>query len=487
MTGYTALTKAKDGTMVPLCNGSFLHSQYNPMREAEQFAAQFDDASFFVVLGIGGGYHIAALLRRFPTATVIAVEATEDDLQFISAVPCVQHLLQDSRVHVTTAERCAPLLKMCFRPAEHERFQFCVLRAWERCMGEKAQQAAQAVQEALAEISADFSVQSHFGKLWQRNILENLALVAHASSYVPAPSLSTEKTAAIIAAGPSLDDSIEILSSHRDHYCVIATDTAYPALLRRGIVADAAVSVDAQLVSYEHFFSIRPQTLFVLDLCANPALVRAVARSGAPFTCVETGHPLAQLAACYDGAHHFPHLATGSGTVTIAAAALAAHAGFSTLALFGADFAYSRGKPYTKGCYLDPRFLSRGTRIASTEQRFCALMYRTELTATGNGSTTTLLQSYRRTLRQFLCEADFKQDGNVYRRPQQQKARESVASFDYAAFRRVLATADDETLRTLLLPYIAYLKAHDGRAKSFKENYSLALSKTFVYTKSYEH
>ena len=32
---------------------------------------------------------------------------------------------------------------------------------------------------ALKKISADFSVQSHFGKIWQRNIINNLKQISH--------------------------------------------------------------------------------------------------------------------------------------------------------------------------------------------------------------------------------------------------------------------------------------------------------------------
>ena len=101
MTGYTALTKAKDGTMVPLCNGSFLHSQYNPMREAEQFAAQFNDTSFFVVLGIGGGYHIAALRRRFitPRQETDAPDAETRTIVY-STVGGTSEIVQEVEVHL---------------------------------------------------------------------------------------------------------------------------------------------------------------------------------------------------------------------------------------------------------------------------------------------------------------------------------------------------------------------------------------------------
>ena len=61
------------------------------------------------------------------------------------------------------------------------------------------------VQEKIDSLSADFSVQSHFGKIWQRNILVNTRFL---DGTFP-DRINPEKTAAIVAAGPSLDRSIE--------------------------------------------------------------------------------------------------------------------------------------------------------------------------------------------------------------------------------------------------------------------------------------
>ncbi|MBP5450767.1 MAG: hypothetical protein J6Y16_00865, partial [Treponema sp.] len=63
------------------------------------------------------------------------------------------------------------------------------------------------MEETLPSISADYSVQAHFGKQWQGNIIKNLSRVTDC----PAPFIPSGKTACVIAAGPSLDRSIEEL------------------------------------------------------------------------------------------------------------------------------------------------------------------------------------------------------------------------------------------------------------------------------------
>ncbi len=55
----------------------FIHSCYDPVREAESLVARCTctGEGIIVVLGLGLGYHVAALAARFPTVTMIVVEA----------------------------------------------------------------------------------------------------------------------------------------------------------------------------------------------------------------------------------------------------------------------------------------------------------------------------------------------------------------------------------------------------------------------------
>ena len=497
---YTGTTIAKDGSIIPVRDALCFHSKYNPAREAEQFAAQFaDGSSFFVVLGLCGGYHLAALAKRFPQATLVAVEETDDDLHFLSALPPVQALLQNPRVIMTTKERFSLTLCQHFLPAEHTALQIAALRSWENAFPAVATEIKAMLNKTLSDISADFSVQSHFGGIWQRNILQNLR---HAATQVPQTlTFPTRKIAAIIAAGPTLDDSWERLSARRDDYYIIATDTGYRALLRRGVVSDAVVCVDAQMVSHAHFFDLAPQTLCIFDLSAHPACVRKAAghkatrRNAVLF--IQTGHPLATYAD--ETGTSFPLIHAGSGTVTIAAAFFAIGAGFERLQFFGADFAYSRGKAYAKGSYLDDLYHTASNRLNTAENQFNRLLYRTELHPCGNGVfTTDTLESYKNSLKIFLEANNFiKNADNIYiwhgdtRSAGAEKRRTGLAiqPFAYDVFARDYKRALQDIASNgkqrgaaflTLLPYIAWLKKRRHQ-QDFESLVRMAYQKTWEY------
>lgn len=54
-----------------------LHSSYDPLREARDLVNRysFDGRGILVVLGLGLGYHVAELARRYPEARIIVIEA----------------------------------------------------------------------------------------------------------------------------------------------------------------------------------------------------------------------------------------------------------------------------------------------------------------------------------------------------------------------------------------------------------------------------
>ena len=144
---YSSIGKARDGSPIPLAGSLSFHSRYNPLREAEQFAASYGKSGqeapdFFIVPGLCGGYHIEALLKRFPGVEIVAIENSPEDIGFLSAIPCVSRLTENRHVHITSTDTLQTLLPQVFFPAEHSHLQIAPLRAWEQCFPDSAKKAA---------------------------------------------------------------------------------------------------------------------------------------------------------------------------------------------------------------------------------------------------------------------------------------------------------------------------------------------------------
>lgn len=499
------LCTAKDSKLLPVFkSGKPMHSRYNPSAET---LPPKEFSGCLVVAGIGAGYHIKnELLRNKRIYLLVAVEADRESLEFCRQFDAVKEIAAKDNVVLCDAHTLEKTLCAHYIPALHKNIALVFQRAWESENPQTAGQINEATKRALGRLSADFSVQVHFGKLWHTNILQNLSFISKAASKPQAEDgsfhIPTEKTAAIIAAGPSLDASIERIKagSESGSLFVVATDTAFLTLQKSGITADAVVSIDAQQVSSRHFLctSNSSKTLFVFDLCANPATVCSVASKNNTVLFVRTGHPLSSLAC-----KTLPllQLDAGGGTVTIAAADWAKTVGFKRLQFFGADFAYLNGKPYVKGTYLDAEFYGKACRRQTAETYFCALMFRCDLKAVAGKKdcfTTEVLERYSTSLDEWSKRNRFTIQDGVFVNEKNTSAVDNRAQsasrshFSFLEFKGAILNGIEELLQCddpslterilksevgiALLPYFAFLKDLSPR-----ESLKLAYRQTVRY------
>lgn len=502
----TVLSKSGD-SLVLFADGTNMHSKYNPSREAESFGQEIPpQTGCIVVAGIGGGFHLLALQKKFPEALIIVCEADEQSLAFCKKIPLVQELVRNSHFIFCTATEVASILLQKYLPAFYNSFFFLPHRVWKDKNKSLTESLENEIQASLKKISADYSVQTHFGKIWQHSLFLNLKEYSNSGHSFCAGTIPLDKTAAVIAAGPSLNRTIHTLVNNKEKYYIIATDTSYGTLIKHSLIPDAVVSLDGQYVSATHFYCC-PQneipgkgTLFFFDLSGSPAAIHHVLSKGYRVIYFQSGHPLASYA--------FPSLPlihTGSGTVTIACCDIAAQLGFKRIALFGADFCYSGGKSYAQGTYLDSLYNRAANRLQPSETQFDSLLFRTPLFALdrqttfsgtlSNARSTDVLKGYEETLVSWAAENGFSTQNNILFRGKS-SATFSQPDFSYAAFIKLYLkelkpcadTAADAALQNTVvqtvLPYTAWLRAHNSEKTdlSFFRLIKLAYSDAVRYT-----
>lgn len=501
---YSGSIISKTGPKVPLyASGKAAHSKYDPEREAQTFGKDCQNSAFVVIIGIAGGFHIDAFLKKNPNCKIIAVEKTQADIDFLKEnFPSVKKLCDNQNI-IFCAEDSKTTLEQAlvqnYFPAHHGAISSLSLRSWAQEAAADFDEIMERIKLALKEISADYSVQAHFGRLWSKNIFCNLKLLKKIQeSGQNKASLSEsdlQKTAAVIAAGPSLDKTARILQADREKYFVIATDTALKILGRWKIKADAAVSIDAQCLSAEHFNGAATEnTIFVLDLSANPSITKFAQERGAKIVFSDSGHPLVSFASRFCKTK-FLQLSSGSGTVAICAADFARRCGFKRIKIFGADFGYSQGKPYAKGSYLDELYMSKQTRIQNAETAFARLMFRTELKKNDRGfyQSPTLLR-YQKSMEDFLQKWEWKD--LLYEHENQSPALKkdfNPNGFDAPLFKKELAAlaksvekcAELTPEESVFLPDMAYWRKWMDKKEQNKistnETKKLALNKILLY------
>lgn len=464
---YAGVRASKTGLPVPTYrDGSAAHSLYDPVKEAAQLARTYPDDAFVVFAGIAGGYHIREYLASHPGVACAVAESGTVNMEALRTLVDVSDIVSDPRVTLIpdcADESAADVLSRAYVPALHGNFRVIALRSWQD-RNEAAFDAFGALaRRALDRVSADFSVQSHFGKLWFRNIILNLSACRARSAPIHI-GRREGKRAVIVAAGPGLEKALPALRAERESYAIFSTDTAFGTLTDSNIVPDFFVSVDAQAISSRHVMRpLRPETTVIIDVCGNPDIALEAARRGSPVIFAAGAHPLARYAARWG---HLPLIDASSGTVTLAARQAARALGYEDVTLVGADFAYVGGKPYARGTYLDATFSKDSARLAPAETLYTALMFRTEVRRTEENGiltyTTDVLDRYA------LAAKEARDARNGV--PDDFWATEACEGFPFdgfiASYRDELAKAlatgscPDDVLKTLL-PLMAWRRDRD--------------------------
>ena len=346
-----------------------LHSIMDPAKEARRLIDSLGSESFLVLLGLGGGYYAKAALERDDIGMVAVIEYDLDGLAELLCHCNYSGLFGDPRFRLfldISGEELEHEILSLYQPVLYGAIRVVPLRARTSVDPGSFGAAGNAIESAIEKVSADYSVQAHFGRRWLSNIIRNLKPAGEYQEALP-----PVNRAAVSAAGPSLTMQISRLRERRKDLFLIAADTSLPCLLHEGITPDAVVSIDCQHISYYHFMDGLPDGIdLFLDL-ASPPLLASRFKKHRFFT---GGHPLTRYISMAWKA--LPELDTSGGNVTYAAISLAEQLGAREIELYGADFSYPKGISYARGTYIYSYFGKRQNRFASLEAQASAFLYR---------------------------------------------------------------------------------------------------------------
>jgi len=470
---------SKTGLDLPLLkNGKLLHSKYDPLKEASRFFT--GNENFILFCGLGAGIQIEFFLNNFKSKYCAVTEVSFSNFKSLFKIIDFSHLILNKNLSFLPpleSENFEKEFINSYIPAIHGNFEIKILRPWEDFYKEKISKFEKKIQASLEKIQADVSTQAAFGKIWMRNIMQNLKTASLIRPFIPKTDPS--KKAYILGAGPSLESALENIKKYRDSIVLFASDTAFPVLISAGIEADFFVTMDPQNISYAHCFKpFTKNTVGIFDLCSNPILAREFLKNGNSFFFTKSAHPFAQYASFFSA---FPYMETGSGTVALAARSAALSLGFKDLEFLGLDFAYTDGKAYAAGTYLSKQFEKTSFKTSPLETKFCELMFRTEVKKTQkNGKityTTALLDGYKAFFKGVISLNSAS--------PLWEKEEFSI--FPYAEFINHLkkpACKDKNMLTRTLLPYFAYLSKRLSKNISNFADVELVLSQILEYTVS---
>ncbi len=336
-----------------------LHSRFDPVKEAARFieGVGADSHDLFIVLGLGFAYHVEELARRVSAdSSIIIIEKSP----LIAAEALKRRqlgaLFGDRRVNLMIAPSDEEILD-ALRDRSSASVSFLTHRGSHQLFPDYYSTMLETCRAQLSSKTVNIATLARFEKIWSSNIARNI------NRFIGSPGASDfygrfeGVGAVVVAAGPSLNRSIEFIRSIRGRALIVAVDTAYGVLKKNGITPDFTVAVDPQPVNARYFEGSCPEsTVLVADPTVHPSVFRLF---GGRYVTTGIAFNLLKWIESEAGEHGE---ITNGGSVSTNAYDFARRLGCSPVVMVGQDLSFSDGLAHARGSYLDEQVYLRTNR-----------------------------------------------------------------------------------------------------------------------------
>lgn len=246
-------------TIKNLKTNQYLHSNNNPMEEARKMVKAYYDPckSSYSVFGCGMGYHVYVLYMESYGSVPIKLYETNPDMIEYAKKYGVLEWTPKEKLEIITGENITSFLKSIGDKDVGVLFHMPSVR----------QIKSERVREKLMEISAYQRTKLVFEKDIQINFWRNVKSSAKEISKLDRKGI--RKDIVVVAAGPSLDDSIERLRLWQKEKTIVAVGTVFKKLIQRGIRPHFVVVMDPQKRTVKQIEGIEEEQVpLIIDYAA---------------------------------------------------------------------------------------------------------------------------------------------------------------------------------------------------------------------------
>lgn len=370
------IVKAKNGSITAKENGIFLHSSYNPQREAEQMVSKTEEGKdgVGVFLSFGLGYGLDAFCKKYPERPLIIIE--RDIAYLLTAFEYFDWscIFSHKNVIIATGATESEIVALL----EHFGIEQCQIfsNAAQSSHAKPFYDAITAlIKRNIQKAKINKKTMEKFGSLWLRNATRNLKTFARCdgiAQYKNAAIMENGETlpSVVLAAGPSLADILPHLKELKKRGIIICVDTALRACLKAGVEPDFIVLVDPQYWAYKHIAGLAsPSSILITESAVFPPALR--------FHCkkIIMSSSLFPLGSYFEGKFRKKGAIGAGGSVATSAWDFARQIGSTHIFLAGLDLGFSSKNTHVKGSSAEERAHIASTRLNSAEKMSVSSLY----------------------------------------------------------------------------------------------------------------
>lgn len=231
-----------------------LYSRYNPEQEAYRWAQQLQlCADELILIGLGCGYHLKALLELHPKVQVHGFEPN-DQLLLAGVQGGLFFDLPISRIRSIGVASChdeegflqsvSHFFQSILNQLLHQKFEILFVPSYQRLFQKEVGVISETFKKLVSGQRHELQVNVGFEKLWTLNALKNLPYTLKSPSAGVLKEKVHGKPLIIVSSGPSLEKEIEVLKRSRDRAIILAAGSSVNGLIHHGVFPHAVISYD---------------------------------------------------------------------------------------------------------------------------------------------------------------------------------------------------------------------------------------------------
>lgn len=356
------LLNARNGSktikLIAKNNEFFLHSRYDPEKEAERFTQNIekDEIDSVVVLGFGLGYHILTLYKVLKEKNIQLfviekrIELINEAMKFNDFI----ELFHSNDFHLITGDKFEKddIYNNIINKLNNDVFDDLKVLSWKPLikLDEKYyQKAANQISEVSNTLYKNKMTTMKSGKLWNKHLLQNLNEIIINPGFNYFHDLYKDEPIIIVSAGPSLNKNMHQLIDAKGKAVIIAVSTALKPLLAKNIIPDIVILIDAAEAMIAHFENIDKSKLKEVILAFAPKVQPKIVNEWSGPKMLTPIPSEDQLIRWIEQYTDYKGRIFSGGSVAHSALGLAYFLGGNPIIFIGQDLAFSNESTHVKG------------------------------------------------------------------------------------------------------------------------------------------
>ncbi len=331
--------------------GKFVHSKYDPVKEAKLLIerSNIENADFIFVIGAGLGYTVDIIKRKIHGNVSIVIIEKLPELKDILTKYTGKNMLLLCGV---SPEEILRILKQKFNVSKIKNPVFIENKILINLDMEYYQRVKQAIVNFFKTEVSDLTTGAYFSKLWIENFFANLPYISEFSLLSYYPDYFKDMYGILVAGGPGAEEKVNKIKNSKG--VIFALPPAVNFLLNHKIIPDFIISGDAGFSNFYHFkkFFKNKNLKLITDLSIHPSIIK---NFKGKVILVDFGMPANFILKNF---FPLPEIPIG-GTISFASLLIMKYLGIKKIFLSGQDFAYMPFKTHLRGSGYELYYINR--------------------------------------------------------------------------------------------------------------------------------